>query len=149
MGATAMFGLFMRNTSFTNIRKQINLEGQQILSVIEYNLRNARVVASCTTSAVSFTDGSGNDVVISRIDPPTEAGTREYMHILVSSPTVAGTNRPLHSNFAMAGSGSIFTCAPATNANTVVINFSLEATGTGVPVQNFQSTVQIRNATIR
>ncbi len=60
-----------------------------------------------------------------------------------------GTIRPLHSNFAVSTIAAPFTCSPAQNANFVTISFSLNATGTGVPAQNFQSTVQIRNATLR
>jgi len=152
MGATAMFGLFMRNSSFTNIRKQINLEGQQILSVLEYNLRNARSVTGCndvitteTGPYVRFTDNMGRDVVIYR--RRETASDPYYMYISVGGLT--GTFRPLHSNFAVASTTMPFTCKPAQNANYVTINFSLDASGTGVPAQNFQSTVQIRNTTIR
>lgn len=151
MGATAMFGLFMRNSSATNIRKQINQEGQQVLSVIEFNLRNARTVSGCSTSTASslagtvtggqqptvrFTNKDGIDTIYER-----------STHIRLTQQgvgTFGSTFNALHSGFVVSTGG--FSCSPTSTPSTVAISFTLTSGGVS---QTFSSTVQIRNVTIR
>lgn len=136
MGATAMFGLFMRNSSATAIRKQINQEGQQVMSYMEYHLRNAQSV-SCAGGVVSFVDQEGNAKQFRR------DATSSFMSVNPGN----GVFYRLHTNFAT-NNTSALTCA-ASGANSVNISFTLQSNTTPVVEQVFSNTVQVRNAAIR
>lgn len=135
LGATAMFGLFMTNNSKTNIRRQINSEGQQVMSVIEYNLRNARSITTCGPTSVVFKQFDDQTVTIQR-----NTTSPAFMQRQVG----AGTFSNLHSQFAVASGGANFSC-PAGN-QTVTIDFTLAGGGAS---QTFRSTVEVRNVTLR
>lgn len=135
MGGTAMFGLFMRNSSTSAIRTQINQEGQHILGVIEHRLRNAQSVTSCSSTSVTFIDQLGKTVVIARQTSPAPA--------LIKLSYDGAAYTPLHSNFAV-NSSSVFTCD--TGSQTVTVTFVLAS---GTITQTFTNTVQVRSATIR
>lgn len=152
MGATAMFGLFMRNSNSTAVRKQINQEGQQVMAMIEFNLRNAQRITGCfnsltgpalsgsSTRFVRFISKDGADTVFERATT-----SPAYLQI---SPD-GGTNyHRLHSGFVVAGGG--FTCNATSNISTVGVSFTLTYDKVTPSVsQSFQNTIEVRNTLIR
>lgn len=138
LGGTAMFGLFLRNSSATNVRKQINQEGKHIMGWLEYNLRNAQNVNCPASNVITFKNQRGQDWRVQQsgdlieVDPPA-TGTTFYR---------------LHTAFSVVATGATFACDTATNARLVTINFTLRD-ATSTITQQFRTDVQVRNAALR
>lgn len=67
--ASTMFMTFLVSNAKTNVRQQLKAEGQQVLSKIEYDLRNARAITSTcpgTSNSITYTDLSNTSHTIDR-----------------------------------------------------------------------------------
>lgn len=135
LGASSMFLVFISGNATTNVRRQINQEGQQIISTMEFRLRNAKEVINC----------SGANTTIEYKD--IENVARELK--LEGGIFIADASA-LHSVFVASSDSQPFTCIqdPTTGKQKVTISFTLTKAGTSLS-QVFFTNVEVRNTGLR
>lgn len=140
LGASAMFMVFVSGNANTNIRRQINLEGQQVMSTIEYKLRNAKRVTDC---------GRSDQSSITFLDIAGEEHSFEVAGGFISIQTGADV-QPLHSVF-VTNSGTPFSCIedPTSGKQQVSVTYTLEKAGSSSLNQTFKNTIDVRNTGLR
>jgi len=55
LGTSSLFMTFMLGSARTNIQRQISAEGQQIIGTLEFQIRNAKSVDTCTNTKLEMT----------------------------------------------------------------------------------------------
>ncbi len=151
LGVSSVFMTFMLGEARTNLRRQVQSEGAEVISRVEFLLRNSRTLSTCSSSSntVSFNtmDGDGTNTVVieqisddivyrlDKIDPSN--GT-----------TITGTPETINPSDT-AISSLAFQCTQdvTTQKRVVVVSFTATKTKSGVQAsENFKSYVQLRNS---
>jgi prepilin-type N-terminal cleavage/methylation domain-containing protein len=139
MTAAAMFMTFMVGNASTNARRQLSAEGKQVMSTIEYHLRNARA-ATCTndkTIVITTVDSKSKSICVSG----------EYIYFDASSAACTQPNNQLNSNFVIVPDASRFTCTTHTNGKTTInINLGMSVRTNSTIQETFSSIIILRNS---
>lgn len=135
LGASSMFLVFISGNATTNVRRQINQEGQQIISTMEFRLRNAKEVTNCT----------GANTIIAYKDIENVAH-----ELKLAGGVFIADDSALHSIFVASSDVAPFTCSQdsSTGKQKVTISFTLTKAGTSLS-QDFSTNVEVRNTGLR
>lgn len=146
LGVSSVFMTFMLTEVRTNVRRQVQAEGAEIISRMDFLIRNSKTLASCTTAnSIQFTTveqsgGASNTITLS------QSGT----DVRYQLDTAAGLGTPVALNSADSQINSLsFACTEdaATGKRVVIISFNLVKTSGGnTATENFKSYVQLRNS---
>lgn len=146
LGVSSVFMTFMLTEARTNLRRQVQSEGAEIISRMEFLIRNSKALTSCTTaSSIQFTTveqggGASNTITLS------QSGT----DVRYQLDTASGVGTPVVLNSPESKVNSLsFACTEdaTTGKRVVIISFNLVRTDVGSSAtESFKSYVQLRNS---
>lgn len=149
LGVSSVFMTFMLGEARSNVRRQVQSEGAEIISRMEFLLRNSRALTACTSgSSISFTtmDGDGTNTVV--ILPKNQGVVYRLDKVDASGATISGAEETLNPSDTIIENLS-FQCSQdvTTQKRVVVISFQAKKTKSGVEAREiFKSYVQLRNS---
>jgi prepilin-type N-terminal cleavage/methylation domain-containing protein len=140
--ATSMFATFLLSSARTNVRRQLQAEGNEVLRKVEFLVRNAADVGSAcpmTSNSITLNTISNTTDVLALsgdalTETPSGGSTANLTSDTVEVTTLSG--------------GPVFRCTVAGGTKYVDIAFSLRMNNpnnTSTLIQDFKTTVQVRN----
>lgn len=141
LSVSSMFMTFMLSNARTNITRQIKAEGSEMISQMEFVLRNAR-----STSLSCSAAGSGNTIGSGGVNITDADGNIVVLAYNANRITLGG--KPLNSNFVVSTAPTL-TCYQDTNnlKTSVGIRFTLSRTEDSSTLQeDFTALTQLRNS---
>lgn len=150
LGVSSVFMTFMLGEARTNVRRQVQSEGAEIISRMEFLLRNSRALTSCSSgSSISFTtmDGDGTNTVVITHSYPNVKYRLDKVDPNTGAP-ISGAEETINPSDTVIENLS-FQCSQdaTTQKRVVVISFQAKKTKSGVEAKEiFKSYVQLRNS---
>ena len=142
--ATSMFATFLLSSARTNARRQLQAEGNEAIRRIEFVIRNAASVPTCTAA---------DDISLSTLNNKTatitwDSGTNSLLLDDDISVNPAAARITSDSVIVSVLGSSIFTCTTVNSAQYVDVSFRLQPAASAeysTIAQDFKTTIQIRN----